>query len=160
MFASWEKACSFINRFINPFINLFVQNKIPLSWLAVISRVRCDSAQILTQFHCDFTKNLSPLSYNSFFSFILVMTIDGVYSNFTRDRATESTRIPNTGIRRNIKYNKNFRQSLLVRTGLYDDGESGRTGKYDEKSCRPWDEPAKMDESFSKPPGFVAKTRK
>lgn len=42
----------------------------------------------------------------------------------------------------------------------HDDEENDRRGKYDEKSCRSWDKRNKMDESFSKPWGFDAKTRK
>lgn len=40
------------------------------------------------------------------------------------------------------------------------DEENDRRGKYEEKSCRSWDKRNKMDESFSKPWGFDAKTRK
>lgn len=42
----------------------------------------------------------------------------------------------------------------------HDDEENDRRGNYDEKSCRSWDKCNKMDESFSKPWGFDAKTRK
>lgn len=42
----------------------------------------------------------------------------------------------------------------------HDDEENDRRGNYDEKSCRSWDKRNKMDESFSKPWGFDAKTRK